>query len=61
MQGGESVPGTAGTGGIVLCGELVSAGLWGDGTLGTLGTFETFETEGTPRDAQRDVSKQTVK
>ncbi len=47
MQGGESVPGTAGTGGIVLCGELVSAGLWGDGTLGTLESFETFETFGT--------------
>ena len=46
MQGGESVPGTAGTGGIVLCGELVSAGLWGDGTLETFETFETLGTEG---------------
>ena len=43
MQGGESVPGTAGTGGIVLCGELASGGLWGDGTLETL---EIFGTEG---------------
>ena len=35
------MPGTAGTGGKLLCGELVSAGLWGDGTLETLETLGT--------------------
>ena len=39
------MPGTAGTGGILLCGELVSAGLWGNGTLETLGILGTLGTE----------------
>jgi len=41
VLGAGSVTGTVGAGGIVLCGELVSAGLWGDGTLETLETLGT--------------------